>query len=44
MNLIISTLLILLLTSCSSAFKIGMGDYTIVVSGEIEVVNESTNA
>ncbi len=42
MNLIISTLLMLLLASCNSSFKIGMGDYSVVVSGEIEVINEAS--
>jgi len=43
MNLIISTLLLLLLAGCSSSVKLGIGNYTVVVCGEIEVVNETSS-
>ncbi len=43
MKLIISTLLFLLLAGCSSSVKLGIGNYSVVVCGEIEVVDESSS-
>jgi hypothetical protein len=43
MNLIISTLLLLLLAGCSSSVKLGIGNYSVVVCGEIEVVDETSS-
>lgn len=43
MNLIISTLLLLLLASCSSTVKLEIGNYSVVVCNQIEVVDETSS-